>query len=692
MEVTEYLADFNSSVAAAAQADDNFTVASFLDIAAERLADAQEVTDLQPSPFEGVGSSGRKLRLDGVAIDEADNSLVLLVGDHRDGTELTRLTTTDAKKHFQAVRAFVEDSVNGRLAASLEESSEAFRTAMLIKRLLPTVTRIRFYLVTNALLSERIKDFPPSKFGSTVVTYHIWDIARFMQAHLAINGREDIVIDLTEWLPEGLNCLPGGPTDDRFRTFLAVIPGAVMAAIFSRHGSRLLEGNVRSFLSTRGKVNKAMRATLAQEPHLFLAYNNGLTSTAASVEVDETSGMSRITSITDLQIVNGGQTTASLAAFDRESSLENLDGVFVQMKLVVVDAGEYASLVPNIAKYANSQNRINDADFFSNSPYHRRLEDLSRRLPAPARPGTQQETKWFYERARGQYLNEKSRRTPADKRKFEIQNPRNQVLTKTDLAKFSMSWDMRPDVVSLGAQKNFMKFADVALALWETRPDDVNESYFRALVAKGLLFQAIHKRIGEQPWYVTGYLANLTTYSVAKLASIIAEQAPGHSLNFSGLWAAQSVSEPLLAQIDLISKLVHEVLTSSNRGVQNVTEWAKKADCWVQVKALKVELSLELREELIGAADATRTKVEARSLQKLDSGIAAQMSLFAVPAATWRKIRDSPDAKAILSPDDSRVLRLMTGEVPGAVPETFQVKRLLNILAKAKEYGVISPS
>lgn len=690
MEMMDYLSDFNSSVAAAAQADGNFTVAAFLDVAAERLADAQEVTDLQPSPFEGVGSAGRRLRIDGVVVDEADNSLVLLVGEYRDGVELTRLTTTDAKRLFQAVQAFVEDSVSGRLAGSLEESSEAYRTAMLIKRLLPTVARIRFYLVTNALMSERIKDFPPSKFGATVVTYHIWDIARFMQAHLAINGREDIVIDLTEWMPDGLSCLPGGPTEDGFQTFLAVVPGSVMAGIFARHGSRLLEGNVRSFLSARGRVNKAMRATLAQEPHLFLAYNNGLTSTAASVQIDATDGLSRITSITDLQIVNGGQTTASLAAYDRESAGGNLDGVFVQMKLVVIDPAAYANLVPNIARYANSQNRISDADFFSNSPYHRRLEDLSRRLIAPARFGTQQETRWFYERARGQYLNEKSRRTPADRRKFEIQNPRNQVLTKTDLAKFAMSWDMRPHDVSLGAQKNFLKFADVATSLWDAHPDDVNESYFKMLIAKGILFHAVHKRIGEQPWYVSGYLANLTTYSVAKLAELIAKQAPGHYLDFASIWATQAVTSTILDQIDSISKAVQGVLTSTTRGVQNVTEWAKKPDCWTQVRTLNLEISADLRGELIGVADAAKGKVEARSLQKLDSGIEAQMSLFAVPQSTWCAIRDAPEMKSILSPDDSRTLRLMTGEVPGAVPESYQAKRLLNILSKAREYGVIS--
>lgn len=689
MDLEEYLGDFNSAVGATAQVEGNYTFGAFLDVVAERLADAQEVTDLLPSHFEGIGSGGRKVRLDGVVVDEADGSLVVLVGDHRQNEDDGRLTTTDAKKLFQAVQAFIEDAVSGRLEASLEESSEGYRTASMLRRVVPTATRIRFYLATNALMSDRIRDFPPSRFGNTTVTYHIWDIARFLQAHQAVNGREDIVIDVTEWIPAGLACLPGGPTQDGFQTYLAVLPGEVLAKIFGKYGSRLLEGNVRSFLSARGKVNKALRGTLAQSPHLFLAYNNGLTSTATSVTFSADGGLPRINSITDLQIVNGGQTTASLAAFLKEPGGGSLDGVYVQMKLVVVDPEKYEVLVPDIARFANSQNRINEADFFANSQFHRRLEDLSRRLLAPASIGTQVQTRWFYERARGQYLNEKVKGSTADRRKFEAQHPRSQVLTKTDVAKYQFSWEGRPHDVSLGAQKNFLKFADVAIALWESRPDEVNEVYFKTLVAKAIVFRSVHKRIAAQPWYESGYLANLTTYTVAKLAFNIASGVPGRSLNFADIWAQQSVSDALLEEVDTISLQIFGILTSPKRGTQNVTEWAKKLDCWTQVKAIPATVGARLEAELVSTEMSAELKAEARSMQKVDSGIEAQMRVLAVPKSSWLAIKNAPDSRMLLSPMDIAVMRFVTGELPGAIPEGHQVQRLLGVLEKAREYGVI---
>lgn len=689
MELEEYLADFNSAVGAAAMSQGNYTFEAFLEVVAERLAEAQEVVDLLPSHYQGVGSANRNLRLDGVTVDEADGSVVLLVGEQRDGKTLSRLTTGDAQKLFRAAQAFVEDAISGRLTEVLEESSEAYRTAMYLKRLIPTATRLRFYLATNALMSDRIKDFPPTRFGSTVVTYHIWDIGRFFQASLAANGREDVVIALTDWIDGGLAALPGGPGTEGFQTYLAVIPGRVLGGIFQQYGSRLLEGNVRSFLTTRVKVNRGMRGTLAQYPHQFLAFNNGLTCTASHVELAP-DGSGRILTLTDLQIVNGGQTTASIANYMREATGDDLSKVFVQMKLVVVDASKYEALVPDIAKFANTQNSISEADFFSNSPYHRRLEDLSRRLLAPAAVGSQLETYWFYERARGQYSNEKSRRTVSERKKFEAQNPRGQLIVKTEVAKYLLSWDQRPHDVSLGAQKAFTKFANEAAAKWEAHPDEINELYFKSLVSKAILFAAVRKRISSQSWYETGgYLANLTTYTIAKLAQLIGDSTRARSLDFGKIWSTQSVSEALMAAVDDISLAVQRVLTSPSRGSQNVSEWAKRSECWEQVRAVPLALNDDLVEELIGATELRHEKESARTIQRIDSGIAAQMRVLAVPKETWRKVRDSPEALTFLSPQDLASLKLITGESGNLIPEGYQVQRLLSVLSKATEYGII---
>ena len=145
-----------------------------------------------------------------------------------------------------------------------------------------------------------------------------------------------------------------------------MIPAEVIAQIYDRFGSRLLEGNVRSFLSTKVKVNKGIRNTIINEPEMFFAYNNGISATATDAEFRKTEHGLQLISANDLQIVNGGQTTASLlmAKIKDKADLAN---VYVQMKLSVVSPTTADSVIPLIARYANSQNQISDADFFHQS-------------------------------------------------------------------------------------------------------------------------------------------------------------------------------------------------------------------------------------------------------------------------------------------------------------------------------------
>ena len=241
--------------------------------------------------------------------------------------------------------------------------------------------------------------------------------------HESTLGREELTIDLTEWAPTGIPALKASAADGDTTTYLCVLPARLIADLYGRYGGRLLQGNVRSYLSNRGKVNRGIRETVMSKPELFLAYNNGITATATGVEVTSSS----ITKVTDLQIVNGGQTTASLFYAQRDSKRRSqFDEAYVQAKLVVVSPELAQELVPNISRFANSQNKVNEADFFSNSPFHVRLEELSRRILTPPRPGVTYQSKWFYERTRGQYANEKAKLgNSAEEKKFAATYPRN---------------------------------------------------------------------------------------------------------------------------------------------------------------------------------------------------------------------------------------------------------------------------
>ena len=225
---------------------------------------------------------------------------------------------------------------------------------------------------------------------------------------------------------------------------------------------------------------------------------------------------SSIVELKNFQIVNGGQTTASIHLAHRNK--KDLSQVFIQMKLSVVEPTLTEEVVPKISKYANSQNRVNAADFYSNNPFHIRIEGFSRRILAPLNDGVLRKTKWFYERARGQYASARSQLTESEKKKFDLEHPRSQLFTKTDLAKFINVWQNVPQKVSWGAQKNFIYFLKYIGQKWEKQEGDINEAWYREAIAKAIIFRTTEKLVSGQEWYQGGYRANIVAYAIAKMA------------------------------------------------------------------------------------------------------------------------------------------------------------------------------
>jgi len=365
-----------------------------------------------------------------------------------------------------------------------------------------------------------------------------------------------------------------------YSAYVAIIPGEILCKIYAEYGSRLLERNVRSFLQAKGNVNKGIRQTILKEPHRFLAYNNGISATAEAVQlVDLPNGGQGIVGIRDFQIVNGGQTTASLYQAVRKDKAD-ISGIYVQTKLTVVDRDRMDEIVPLISRYANNQNKVNEADFSANDPFHIRIEELSRTIWAPAVDGIQRQTRWFYERARGQYADAKNREsTPAKQKAFTLTHLNAQKFTKTDLAKFEHTWDQLPHIVSLGAQKNFAKFT---VSLTEKSHPEPDETYFTHLIAKAILFKSTEKIVGNEEF--GGYRANIVTYTLAYLSYKTRQD-----IDLDKIWKQQSLTPSLQQAIQVISREVHQVITNPPDG-RNVTEWCKKESCWRAIQEIPAKI------------------------------------------------------------------------------------------------------
>jgi AIPR protein len=678
VDLDEFRANVIAEVTAWAAADRNFQHSSFLDVVVPYLEEAGDVADFEACYFRGVGLRRRNLAIDGYAFDDADDSLRLFLASAHLRPDPPTLSMTDARAAFGTLTAFAEEAFSGRVQEERDLGSPEWSLAGEMVRRQGNLARIRAYLLTDLALSSKAKDWPEGELSGIPVEYHIWDIARFHRVQMSKVGRDDIVIDLRDAVDGGLACIEAGAVSDDYRAYLCAFPGAVLAGLYLEHGSRLLEGNVRSFLMTKGKVNKGIRNTILNNPRMFFAYNNGIGATAASAEVERsTDGSLRLVAVTDLQIVNGGQTTASLASAMRNDRA-SLSSVFVPMKLSVIAPEQSSEMIPLISRFANSQNTVSEADFFSNHPFHRRLEEISRRILMPPRPGSQHDTHWFYERARGQYMNEMFAQSLSARRRFQEVNPRDQVVTKTDLAKAEVAWREQPHTVSKGAQKNFLVFAEHISKEWVDRPEVFHEEYFRTAVAHVILYRALEKLVLKEPWYSGGYRANVVAYAVAKLARMIREHAPGRVLDVGAIWKSGSLTPALIEQVRAIAAAMHAVITDPPAGLQNVTEWSKRQQCWERATAVSLGLEPAFRSELVDASAKRETERAARTQQRQDSTIGDQEAVVKLGPDYWRELRNFGREHQFLTAEDESLLRRAIDYTPG-VPDQWQSAKLLRL-------------
>lgn len=656
----------------------------FCIVAGQLLEDAEEIVDYVPCPYRGVGMRRRGLGVDGYAFDDVDGSLRLVITEFGGSDIPDTITQTSAKASFAKVIAFIEEAFAGNddhLPADDDPVSD-FSGMLLTHR--NSITRFRIYLAADGTTSDRIRDWPEQVVGGIPAEFHIWDIGRFFTAYASQSGRDVLTVDFTSFVKGGLPCLPASLNLSEYSGYLCVLPGPALAQIYEKYGSRLLEGNVRAFLGKDRAVNKGMRNTILTAPEMFFAFNNGIAVTAKSIQIDNTDAGLRIQSAEDLQIVNGGQTTASLA-FARRKDGADLSKIFVQMKLSVVDEDRSGELISNISRYANSQTKVADSDLFSNHEFHRKMEELSRRLRAPARAGSQRTSSWFYERAKGQYRIETSKMSPAEKVRFESDNPRRQLITKTDLAKIENSWRQLPHEVCKGAEKSFGLFSKYVVTEWERQPLQFNDDYFRTVVAHTIVFREIETFIPKEPWYDGAYRSQVVAYTIAKLGQLIELQAKGKVLNTQGIWKSQGVSEALKGQLKTVAEDVYSAITSPDKGFENISEWAKKELAWQRVSQRTITLSPELIAELTSFDENAARRADAAFNAKIDVGFAAVAKVLDYKCKNWKVMRQWGLSRNELTPKEDQLL--LFAATLGKIPSDRQAAAILQIRHRLEEEG-----
>ena len=585
------------------------------------LEEAGEVEDPIICPFRGYG-----LQLNAYHISESYDEIDIFVSVYNESETLNSVSRTDidaaVKRGIQLYRRATSD-----LYSVFEKDSDTYEFAITLHNEKAKIKKARIIALANGT----VKSIPFEKIdlAGVEISFSVWDIDRLYRCTTSGKMRETIEIDFHSSYGVTIPCIENA-TSDVYSVYLAILNGELLARIYEEHGPRLLERNVRSFLQVKGAVNKGIRDTLRDEPDMFLAYNNGISVTAESVEVirDE-NGRPSIKKIRDMQIVNGGQTTASIYNAWKDKKLDvDLSKVFVQMKLSVIStSAAMDEIVPKISAFANTQNKIQMADFSANDPFHRKIEELSRITWAPAQGG-QKPQNWFYERARGQYADMLSKETTTLRRKaYKETHP---LFTKTDLAKYENTWDQMPYCVSEGAQKNFKKFTMRLAERGNYVPD---AKYYERLIAKAILFRRTEKLVQQQQY--GGYRANIVTYTIAYLSHVT-----GQRIDLDAIWKNQSLTTALEENIVEVSKFVQQMIVNPPGGA-NVGEWCKKQQCWNAIKEYSYEITEDLRAELVDVASAgdvisSAGKATVSSLNVTTEDERALIDkAFAISAAEW---------------------------------------------------------
>lgn len=610
----------------------------FTDIALSLLADAGETENYRITFNEKINKRGLVHKINGYALYENYETLDLFITIYNHDEDVQSVPKSDAEKAIDRLGKFFRNAVYNEFVNELEESSEVFDLAKTLsssKEIREFLTRVNVFLITNGIVKTDLAT-THAEVGGYPLFYRIIDINYLFN----LSEKSGVPIEIDFSLKGSLlPCIENQTSNKDYKSFLGIIPGNALADIYEQYGPRLLEQNVRSFLQFTGKINKGIRNTILEEQHMFLAFNNGIAATAEDVKlVDLPDNKGKAISwVRDFQIVNGGQTTASIYHTWKKNKVD-ISEIFVPLKLTIIkDRDNFAEIVGRIAEYANTQNKVSASDLSSNREHHVLLEKLSRAIWAPPKTGESMQTRWFYERSRGQYKNEKLRigLTPAKSKQFEKQNPRGQMLTKELIAKYLNSYRevkngsrivIGPHFVVRGSQKNYAQFMNYN---FKQKPNNV---FFEDLVALAILFKTAEKVYGVQPNSIGDMRYITVPYAIAWL---------GHKTNYKldlyKIWKAQGLSANL-------EHFLYEIMVAIESHIKNTAtgslygEWAKKEECWLSVKEQTFNLENErLKPELEDKNSAKRALLSEEETDRVR--IEEDLELIrSIHPKTWHKI------------------------------------------------------
>ena len=691
MTLDDFRESYINDINAEAINTSNYPIEVFIDNAIDILKnDYSLITDMSHCFYEWTKGTKahRNMRVDAAYLDLPSNTLNLLFAEYNDGTIKT-ITNTFIEAKSQLLVNYFENCLKG-FFNNAEQADPPVQLARDIRLNVSYIYKIHLFIISTDKLSKAVKTLELPEYtynGQTFkVELDVLDIDAIYKSKLAGFAKEDIVINCSDFGIEGIPCIKADIETEQYESYLAIVPGTFLAEIYKKHSAALLEANVRSFLKFNGGVNKGIRGTILNEKSRFFTYNNGISTTAKSITtaLHPQKGL-LITSFTDLQIINGGQTTATLAATNIKYNAD-LSGIFVQMKLTILKDSD-PKLIRNIATYANSQNKVKTADLNSSHPFYVRMEDFSRRIYAPLASGQIVQQLWFFERARGQYEQPTMQMTKAQIADYKLVRPKDKKFTLTDLSKYLNAADMLPHYVSWGGEVNAAHFHNNMLKQWNKDNAVYNELFYKELIGKKILFAYIENVVSDQTWYQDrrAFRPQIVAYTFAKLVQEAKKLKK--VINYRQIWDAQKVSDIFERDVAGIAKLVFDTIYDDSRSTANIETYCKKEECWQIVSKKNYTLSDELISILVSPYEREVEQTMAKKEQKFGDGLMTEVEIFTKGSQYWQSMIERGTAQDVLTMGDVSVLKAVINYCKGIYSQLtkYQVNEVIAIQKKLKD-------
>ena len=526
---------------------------------ADILYDKGLIVDYELCYFEKE-INGKKLKLNGFSLDENTSKLDIFVTHVNQEDEVKSIGASELSNLAEQSVNFFTSSLKD-LISKINKKEEIYDLTKQISKLKNPIQNLRIFILTDYICEKKISlsDLPKK----VECEFHLYDLNKIYEMSIGGADLSNILINFEDFTDK-TRCMLAHKTRE-ITSYMAFIPGETLANIYNSWGQRILNLNVRSFLQLSGKINKGLRETLIQNPDRFFSYNNGISAVVEDLEIGSDSEGLFIKEAKGFQIVNGGQTTATISRTHKVDGID-LKKVIVPAKITIVSKEQFTEVVPNISVYANTQNSVKTADFSSNHEFHKKFKKLSETITTP------NGKKWFYERMRGEYQLQKMKQKDLGKDKkssFNELSPPHMKFTKEELAKYLICWDFRePYISNRGAQKNFVQFMRYVNGR-KFKPV-YDSDFLKSCVSKAMIFDKTYKIIKSNK-VIEGYRSQVLNFTIA----LMSEYSKGN-LHHNLIWQDNSLSDNLLNLIEEWSLKVYKSILKGSSG--NISEWCKSEE------------------------------------------------------------------------------------------------------------------